>query len=171
MLFSLVLCCFVEKPSSEKWEVSVIWFGSFYSHTREAHLYILFVYICVSSSQSGTHKLSKRVNVFTLTVWHANVFLRSSITWRKCTVGFSVNVLTPLYKHIPQTDSFFLCKCVGCQLLAPWPVGGPCCSVQTLTTVPTNQSAGRCLISWSNIFIFLFQHYSFTGNCIITSQR
>ncbi len=40
-----------------------------------------------------------------------------------------------------------VCDCAGCQPLAPWPVGGPCCSVQTLTTVSTNQSTGRYLKS------------------------
>lgn len=46
--------------------------------------------------------------------------------------------------YIVQKGCLLLCVCAGCQLLAPWPVGGPCCSVPTLTTVPTNQSAGRC---------------------------
>lgn len=152
------------------WEVwfCAVWFRN---HHQRSEKFQSFDLVLSIHSFYTSWNIFQSVNVCTLTVWHVNVFLCYPITWRKYTVGFSVNVFTPLYKHIPQTDCFFLCKCVGCQLLAPWPVGGPCCSVQTLTTVPTNQSAGRCLISWSNIFIFLFQHNSFTGNCIITSQN
>lgn len=42
----------------------------------------------------------------------------------------------------------------GCLLLAPWPVGGPCCSARTLTTVSTNQLTGRWLRPLCSPWVF-----------------
>lgn len=83
--------------------------------------------------------------LFSLPLWFVNAFL-CHLTWMNYAGHLNHGQNTPR-PPILQTDwlSSFVCVSAGCQLLAPWPVGGPCCSAQTLTTVPTNQSTGRCL--------------------------
>lgn len=96
---------------------------------------------------------------FSLPLWFVNAFL-CNLTWMNYTGHLNHEQNKPSLLHYTNRLTVFFCVCVsaGCQLLAPWPVGGPCCSAQTLTTVPTNQSTGRCLektiplfwLSWLN---------------------